>query len=98
MYAGDLARTIKLVIENDITDSFNVACTEENSISDIALIALNVLDKDLDLVFDTTKPDGQYRKTASNQKMLSILGEFEFTKLRDGIKKVYNEVLKVYGR
>ena len=98
MYAGDLARVIKIVIENDITDSFNIATMEENTISDMANIALGVLNKNMNVVFDATKPDGQYRKTISNQKMLASIGEFEFTHLKDGIKKVYNEVIKIYGK
>lgn len=31
------------------------------------------------LVFDTTKADGQYKKTASNAKLRSLLPEFQFT-------------------
>ena len=98
MYAGDLAKTIKLVIENDITDSFNVATPEENNIRDMAEITLNALGKDMNVVFDTDKPDGQYRKTVSCKKMLESVGDFEFTKLEDGVKKVYNEVIKEYGK
>ena len=98
MYAGDLARTIKLVIENDITESFNVATPEENTIGDMANIALKTLNKNMGVVFDTDKPDGQYRKTVSCKKMLESVGDFEFTKLEDGIKKVYNEVIKKYGK
>ena len=98
MYAGDLARTIKLVIENDITESFNVATPEENNIKDMAEITLNALGKDMNIVFDTDKPDGQYRKTVSCEKMLESVGDFKFTKLEDGVKKVYNEVIKEYGK
>ena len=98
MYAGDLARTIKLMIENDVTDSFNVATPEENNIKDMAEITLKALNKDMKVVFDTDKPDGQYRKTVSCEKMLESVGDFEFTKLKDGVKKVYNEVIKKYGK
>jgi hypothetical protein len=30
--------------------------------------------------------------------MLESVGDFEFTKLEDGVKKVYNEVIKKYGK
>jgi GDP-L-fucose synthase len=98
MYAGDLARVIKLMIEKDVTESFNVATPEENSIGDMAEITLNALGKDMNVNFDTTKPDGQFRKSVSCEKMLNNIGEFEFTKLKDGVTKVYNEVIKKYGR
>tara|TARA_R110000824_G_scaffold327514_7_gene514363 strand:- start:561 stop:1061 length:501 start_codon:yes stop_codon:yes gene_type:complete len=98
MYAGDLARVIKLMIENDITDSFNVATPEENTIKNMAEITLESLNKDMDVIFDTDKPDGQYRKTVSCQKMSESLGDFEFTSLFYGVKKVYDEVIKKYGK
>jgi len=98
MHAGDLARTIKIVIENDITDSFNVATPEENTIEDMANITLNALNKNIGVVFDTSKPDGQIRKTVSCDKMLSLIGDFEFTKLKDGVINVYNEVIKRYEK
>ena len=59
---------------------------------------LKALNKDMKVVFDTDKPDGQYRKTVSCEKMLESVGDFEFTKLKDGVKKVYNEVIKKYGK
>ena len=64
----------------------------------MANITLDALNKDMDVVFDTSKPDGQIRKRVSCEKMLSVLGDFEFTKLKDGVVKVYNEVIKEYGK
>ena len=98
MHASDLARTIKLVIERDITESFNVATPEENTIKDMATITLDALNKKMGVIFDTDKPDGQIRKTVSSDKMESILGDFEFTKLKDGVLKVYNKVIEKYGK
>ena len=37
--------------------------------------------------FDTTKADGQYKKTASNAKLMTLLPGFKFTPIREGIKK-----------
>jgi len=98
MHASDLARTIKLVIDSDITESFNVATSEENSINTMAEITLNVLNSNLKINYNTDKPDGQYRKTVSCDRMMSVVGDFEFTKLKDGVVKVYTEVIKKYGK
>lgn len=38
-----------------------------------------------DIVYDTTKSDGQYRKTASNKKLRSFLPEFKFTPIDQAI-------------
>lgn len=34
--------------------------------------------------FDTTKADGQFKKTASNEKLLRLLPGFEFTPFKVG--------------
>lgn len=34
--------------------------------------------------FDTSRPDGQFRKPASNEKLLNLIGEFEFTPFERG--------------
>ena len=74
MYGGDLARTIKYCIENDIYESFNVAVDENRSIRDIAEIALKACGhEDFELIFDQTSPDGQFRKDVSNAKMRLFL-------------------------
>ena len=40
-----------------------------------------------DIIFDSTKPDGQMRKPTDNSKLMSYLPNFEFTPLSEGIKK-----------
>ena len=92
MYAGDLARVIKEVIDNDITNSFNVATSENLSIDKIANISLNVLNKNLKINYSKPELDGQYRKDVSNNKMLTHLPNFKFTSFEEGIKKVYNKI------
>jgi GDP-L-fucose synthase len=37
--------------------------------------------------FDTTKADGQFKKTASNSKLRKYLPDFKFTTMEDGIKQ-----------
>lgn len=34
--------------------------------------------------FDTTRPDGQFRKPASNAKLQRLIGGFEFTPFEEG--------------
>lgn len=90
MYAGDLAFVIKYCIDNNISESFNVANNENLTIKEIAEIAVKTCGVDVKIDFDNTSPDGQYRKDVSNKKMLDILPEFEFTPLNVGIRKVFN--------
>ncbi len=91
MYAGDFAEIIKETIEKDIIESFNVATEENLSIRQMAEIALFVTgNENMGIVWDTTKPNGQFRKDVSIDKFKSLFPDFKFTPLSDGIKIVYN--------
>jgi len=92
MYAGDLAKVIKTVINKDITDSFNVATSENLSINEMTNIALKVLNKSLKIKYSNPELDGQYRKDVSSKKMLNYIPNFKFTSFEEGIKKVYNNI------
>jgi len=37
------------------------------------------------LQFDTTRADGQFRKPASNKKLLSLTGGFQFTPFEEAL-------------
>ena len=91
MYAEDLARVIKYIIENNIKGNFNVAPNYVHSIEEITKIGLKACCKDnLEIHYDNTKPDGQYRKDVDSSKLMSVLKDFEFTSLEEGIRRVYD--------
>ena len=91
MFAEDFAKVIYEVITNDIYDNFNVAGEENLSIKEMANIALQACDaENLQIKWDTNKPNGQYRKDVSIEKLKSLLPDFSPLKLSEGIKMVYN--------
>ena len=99
MYGSDLARIIKHMLDNDIVGNFNVAPSEVYSINEIAKIAKNACLKDKLVVnYDNKKPDGQFRKDVDSSKLLSVLDDFKFTPLGEGIKKVYDNFSKRHNR
>jgi len=90
MHADDLSKIIKLCIDNDITDNFNVANDEVYTINEMTKIALNATNSNhLEIIYDSSKPNGQYRKDVSNQKLKNIFPDFKFINLSEGIKKIY---------
>ena len=93
MYAGDLAEIIKRVLDEDVYESFNVANDENYSIDEIAKIVIKASGAQLDVVYDNTKPDGQYRKDVSNDKLRSIFPDFKPTPLLKGAAKVFYNML-----
>ena len=91
MYAGDLARVIKYMIDNDVVDNFNVAPDYVHSIEEITKIGMESCGKgDLKIVYDNTKPDGQYRKDVDSSKLISVMKGFKFISLEEGIRRVYD--------
>ena len=99
MYGGDLARIIKYMIDNDIVGNFNVAPKEVYTVKEIINIGKKACRKDKIVVnYDMTKPDGQYRKDVDSSKLLSVLKDFKFTPLEEGIAKVYDNFSKRYNK
>lgn len=93
MLADDLAWVIKKVIDYNIYESMNVATREVFSIDEIARIALKACDaEDLKIVYDSTKPDGQYRKDVHIGKLKAFIPEFEETSLYTGIRMTYLKI------
>jgi GDP-L-fucose synthase len=91
MHAEDLAKVIAQCVKRDATQSFNVAVSENLSIREIAEIALKATGNEgISIDFDSTGPDGQFRKDVSNAKMLEIFPGFEFTGLAEGLARVYS--------
>ena len=98
MYAGDLARVIKYMIDNDVVDNFNVAPDYVHSIEEITKIGMESCGKgDLNIVYDNTKPDGQYRKDVDSSKLISVMKDFKFTSLEEGIRRVYDNFSQRYN-
>ena len=95
MYAGDLARVIKYIIENNIKGNFNVAPNYVHSIEEITKIGLKACSKeDLKINYNNTKPDGQYRKDVDSSKLMSELKDFEFTSIEECIRRVYDNFIQ----
>ena len=90
MYGGDLARVIKYMIDNDIVENFNVAPDYVHTIKELAEIGVKSCGKEhLEIVYDDTKPDGQFRKDGSNKRLIELIGNFEFKKFKEGVKETY---------
>ena len=60
---------------------------DEVSIKDVALAVAKAMKFQGDIIFDTSKADGQFKKTASNQKLRTYLPDYQFTSIQDGIQK-----------
>lgn len=97
MHSDDLAWVIYKCLEDEIYESFNVSSEENLSIKEIANILLDIANlNDIELIFDDTKPDGQYRKDVSILKLKEYIPNFTPIKLKEGLKLVYDKISERY--
>ncbi len=99
LYGGDLAQVIKHCIDNNITESFNVADNVNYTIEQIAKIAVEtVCDGAVKhIIFDSTKPDGQYRKDVDTTKLRELIPGFTPTSLSEGLKLTCTNLTLIYN-
>jgi GDP-L-fucose synthase len=90
LFVDDLAYAIKFIVENNIeTDLINVGSSEEVSILELAKEIKSVVGFEGELIFDSTKPDGNPRKLLDST-LLNSKGWNAKTNLSDGLKITYN--------
>jgi GDP-L-fucose synthase len=95
MYSDDLAYVIKYCLDNNVYDNMNVSIDENLSITEMAQIALKACNAEhIKIEYDTTKPNGQYRKDVSFDLLKEKIPYFEPINLYNGIKKTYNYLIE----
>ncbi|XP_073650447.1 GDP-L-fucose synthase isoform X1 [Tursiops truncatus] len=87
IYSLDLARLFIWVLrEYDEVEPIILSVGEEDevSIQEVAEAVVEAMDFHGEVTFDTTKSDGQFKKTASNGKLRAYLPDFRFTPFKQG--------------
>ncbi|TSC89234.1 MAG: Uncharacterized protein G01um10143_615 [Parcubacteria group bacterium Gr01-1014_3] len=91
LYAKDFARGLLDVCEKyPVADPLNIGSDEETSIGDLAKLLVELTGAKLDIVFDSTKPDGQPRRTCDTRKAKEKIGFSSRILLRDGLASTIN--------
>jgi GDP-L-fucose synthase len=89
IYSEDLAILIMFVMEKyEKKDSIILSVGEEDevSIKNIATLIAKSYEYESRMVFDITKSDGQYKKTADNSKLIKLL-QYDFKNIEQGIRE-----------
>lgn len=96
-FARDAAKIILWLSENyDGNEPVNIGNTELASIGELARMIAEIYDFDGQIVFDTSKPEGQYKKPSSNSKLRNTGWNGEYTPLRTGLIETIQHFQKVY--
>lgn len=86
LYAPDCAEAIKLSIEKDVSpEPINIGTGKEIKICELIETIADIMGFDGDIIYDTTKPDGQPRRCLDTSRAKDRLGFEAKTNLRDGL-------------
>tara|TARA_Y100000389_G_C17470258_1_gene529829 strand:+ start:6725 stop:7645 length:921 start_codon:yes stop_codon:yes gene_type:complete len=89
LYVDDLAKAIEFIIKNDIDENLiNIGSGEEVSILDLAKKIKSVVNFSGELVFDSSKPDGNPRKLLDSG-LIDSFGWKPSVSLDEGLKISY---------
>lgn len=88
IYSIDIAR-LTIWALNYYEDENPIILTNgiEISIKDVVNIIVQKMNFKGKVIFDTSKPDGQFRKPSDNSKLNCLYPTFSFTPLNDGLEK-----------
>jgi GDP-L-fucose synthase len=97
IYSEDVGELTQLILdEYDGPGPLIISSGEEISIKDLVDLIVKAMKFKGKVVFDDSKPDGQYRKTTSNLLLRHRFPEYKFTKLKQGIKKTVDWFVENY--
>jgi len=98
IFSRDVAKLTEWVLENYNEDEPIILSTsEEISIMDIVDMIVELMNFKGEVIFDSTKPDGQFRKPSDNSKVKHYLPDFKFTPIYDGLKETIEYFEKNYN-
>ncbi len=102
LYVSDFARGLLQVCAQDKTsEPINLGSHEEVSIAALARLIVETSGKNVKIVFDRSKPDGQPRRTCDVTKARELIGFEAKVRLQDGLEKTmewYRDEWKMRGK
>lgn len=97
IFSRDVAKLTEWVLyDYNETEPIILSTSDEISIKEVVTIITEIMDFNGEIIYDSTKPDGQFRKPSDNSKIKKYLPEFKFTPLYDGLKETINYFIVNY--
>jgi len=97
IYSKDVAKLSEWAVNNyNELEPIIFSPSYEISMMDLVELLVKEFNFKGKVIFDKTKPDGQYRKPSDNSKLKSYLPNFKFTSIEDGIKETVTWFIENY--
>jgi len=101
IYSRDLAKLMIWTLrEYDETEPIILSPAEDDevSIKQVADAIVKAVGFEGDYKFDTTKADGQFRKPATNAKLMKLMGGFKFTPFEEALQQSTDWFIENYSK
>ena len=97
IYSKDVGELTTWALKNyDEPEPIILSTSQEISIRDLVDLIVSGFNYKGKVIFDTDKPDGQYRKPSDNSKLKKYLPNFEFTPVEVGVQKTIEWFIENY--
>lgn len=98
IFSKDVAKLTEWVLHNyKENEPIILSTSEEISIKDVVGMIVELMNFKGDVLFDSTKPDGQFRKPSDNSKIKNYLPDYKFTPMYEGLKETIEYFEKNYN-
>ena len=88
IFSRDVSKLTEWVLNNyEENEPIILSTSEEISIKEVVDIIVELMNFKGDVIFDSSKPDGQFRKPSDNSKIKNYLPNFKFTPFYEGLKE-----------
>jgi len=99
IFSKDVAKLTEWVMNNyDEDEPIILSTSEEISIKDLVDLLVQEFNFKGEVIFDSSKPDGQFRKPSDNSKIKNYLPDFKFTPIEEGIKETVKWFIENYEK
>lgn len=99
IFSKDISKLTEWAIDNyNESEPIIFSNSQEISIMDLVDLLVKEFNFKGKVIFDKTKPDGQFRKPSDNSKLKSYLPNFEFTPIEHGIKETIKWFIENYEK
>jgi GDP-L-fucose synthase len=88
IFSKDVAKLTEWVLHNyNESEPIILSTSEEIPIMGVVDMIVELMNFKGEVIFDSSKPDGQFRKPSDNFKVKNYLPDFKFTPLYEGLKE-----------
>lgn len=99
IFSRDVAQLCDILLKKyEGTDPVILSTSNEISIREVVEMIRKIMGFNGNIKWLSDKPNGQYRKPSDNSKLLSIVGDYKFTQLEEGLTETIEFFVQNYER